>query len=219
MDPRDERDIAAVVSLHADMLGTGPIALLGKAFMRDFYYRRLVAGNVVQCHIAHDGETPVGFIAWTTEKELGAAIQRRYPFSFALAIAKSIISSPSRLKVLLSLARFSRVRGPQPTAAASESRQGELISLAVRPEFTTRKYLSQTKRRHSLELLRAAIEGLRDAGIDRFHGYVERKNRAMLFVYQGLGCELLPVEGLPTIRVEGAVADALAALPARATTR
>lgn len=216
LDPHNAPDLKAVVDLHAELLGTGPIALLGKTFMHDFYYRRLVEGGIVRVHLAFDGNTPVGFIAWTAEQELGAAIQRRFPIRFALAMAKSVLSKPARLDVIWSLLRFSRVRGPKTDHRTPNEREGELISLGVLPEFTTRKYLAQTKRRHSLELLREALEGLRAAGVERYHGYVEKKNTPMLFVYQGLGCTLVPVAGMPTIRVEGSVQDALDQLPPHA---
>ncbi len=235
LDARDHRALDAVVALHAQMLGTGPIALLGTGFMRDFYYRRLVEGKIVQCFVAYDGDTPVGFIASTAEPELGAAILRRYPISFALALAKAVLASPRRFKVIWTLLRFSRVRGHDaddghqpagaeasehakqhdPSAREPNERSGELISLGVLPDYTTRKYLARTKRRHSLELLRAALEGLRAAGVSHYHGFVERKNQPMLFVYQGLGCALIPVAGMPTMRVEGRIDDALAQLPPR----
>lgn len=219
VDARDARDVAAVVALHREMLPGSPVAALGEVFMRQFYYRRLVQDGLIGCHLVTSDGDPVGFLAWTAEPELGAAIIRRRPVLFSLAIARALLASPARVGVLLKLANFSRLRAPTAdpesgatSAPAPSMRTGELLSLGVREPYRTREYLRRTKRRHSFELLDAALTALDARGVERFGAYVEQSNMPMLLLYQGLGCELMRLTGAPTVRVEGNIRDVLQAL-------
>ena len=227
VDARNVRDVAAVAALHRDLLPGSPVPALGQEFMRRFYYRRLVQDGLIGCHLITSGDDAIGFLAWTTRPELGAAIIRRRPISFALALLRAVISSPARVGVLLKLARFSRLRSPttdpsaatlrapsnaSATASASSQLTGELLSLGVREAFRTREYLRRTKRRHSLELLHAALSAMHTSGVQRFNAYVEHDNMPMLLLYQGIGCELIRLPGAPTVRAEGNIAVVLQAL-------
>ncbi len=221
LDSRDARDVALVAELHQELLSGSPVAALGKVFMRRFYYRRLVQDGLIGCHLATDGDETAGFLAWTAEPELGGAIIRRYPLAFPLAIARALLTSVTRFRVLLRLARFSRLRDAETADAAAlavpsppHGRTGELLSLGVREAYRTREYLRRTKRRHSFELLHAAIEAMHARGVDRFVGYVEHDNTPMLLLYQGLGCSLIRLPGARTVRAEGDVAVVLQALSA-----
>ena len=194
IDAHNAHDVAAVAMLHRELLPGSPVAALGDAFMRRFYYGRLVEDGLIGCHLAANDDDSAGFLSWTLEPELGSAIIRRHPIPFALAIARALITSPARVGVLLKLARFSRMRAPSTvntselpaasTAAASTAavapRTGELLSLAVRAAFRTREYRRVTNRKHSVELLQAGVAALHAGGVERFGAYVEHDNVPML---------------------------------------
>ena len=219
LDPTDDRAVAAIASLHAELLPTSPLARLGVPFLQRFYYRRPVAAGLLTAFVAQDGGTPAGFIACTRAPDFSARLVREHRVAFALALARALATSPGRARDILRLSRATRVRAPAATPAgrAASPPPGELLSLGVREAFRTRDYLRRTRRRISFELLDAALRHLQAAGCDRFAGYVEAANQPTLLMYQGLGCQLMPVPGLPNIRVEGAIAEALEVIAASTT--
>jgi ribosomal protein S18 acetylase RimI-like enzyme len=221
LDPGDGRAVATIAALHAELLPTSPLARLGVPFLEHFYYRGPVAAGLLAAFVARDDATPAGFIACTAAADFSQRLVREHRVGFAVALARSLVTAPRRAGDLLRLSRATRARGPAAPANATGGPEsaGELLSLGVREAFRTREYLRRTHRRLSFELLDAALRHLRAAGCNRFAGYVEAANQPTLLMYQGLGCQLTPVAGLPNIRVEGAIDEALEVIAGSAPRR
>ena len=212
LDPNDDREVAGVVAVHNSVLATSPLAQLGGRFMQRYYYRVPVRDRLVRCNIAVEDDDIVGFLAWTPVPGLGGALLRRHPISFTGAMAWALLTSPARLHVVWRLVQFSRLR--QSLAPETEAQRpcGELLSLAVKPEFTSREFFRRTRRRISLELLNDALRELQSLGLTRFSGYVETANQPVLLLYNALGCDIKPIAGTPTAYVEGDIPTALEVL-------
>src|SRR4029453_17892935 len=104
LDPSDLRQVDAVSRLHATLLPASPVAALGPAFPRRFYYRTFVEDGLVVCDLFYDRETPAGFVAYT---KFGSGFvlrgMRRHWFSLSVHLMRSVLFHPSRLGTIIKL--------------------------------------------------------------------------------------------------------------------
>ena len=186
LDPRDLSAVADVARLHAGLLSESPIVGLGPAFMRRFYYRKLVEDGLVAVSIYYCKGVAAGFIAYTGHSSTFMAEGlRRHWFCLSLVLAGSVLRDPRRFRgIIWTLNHMRKQR-----SAPRESPPGELLSFGVLSEYRTAAYIRQTGRRISLELYDHAIAYFRDHGIPMFRAVVEKSNREALLFYQSLDCE------------------------------
>src|SRR3990172_10967627 len=96
--------------------------------MRNFYYRRLIEDGLVICDLYKHNDKYVGFLSYT-----------KYPFSFMrdgrkkhffyliYILLTSLLSRPSRIRILIEMLRVSSKRNPN----ADDAGTGEFISFGV----------------------------------------------------------------------------------------
>src|SRR5437879_6177998 len=65
LNPRNAADVNAVAELHERYLADSPVAKMGRRFIREFYYGRLVEDGLIDCVICRVDGHVVGFMAYT----------------------------------------------------------------------------------------------------------------------------------------------------------
>ena len=51
LDPNDSESVYQVAQLHKELLTDSPIPQLGDLFMNEFYYKRLISADLINCLI------------------------------------------------------------------------------------------------------------------------------------------------------------------------
>ena len=201
LGPDCRSDLAKVAALHMELLWFGPIAGLGEYFIREIGYGVHLRDGTLQVFLCEVGDEPAGFIAYT---DRSVSFHRKSLASHFLrtvcALLASILKDPSVLKRLMPAVRMmlSR-RGEQ---SRYQDPLGEVVAIAVRPEFLEAPIVERLGCRLSEELLVHAAVALHDQGHARMRGIVDADNKAPLFFYRMLGARLEPYQqgGKPQVQ-------------------
>ena len=179
---------ASVCDMHTRLLPTSPAVLLGKRFLRDFYYTLLPAHGLIRAAVACVDDVPAGFIAVTRDPNgfMGAAIKRWWN-RIAWMLSLSIVEQPfTRIPALWEAVQImtSRKEGdPEPGA-------GEFLSLGVLPEFTDPKFVQQAGLRIARDLVVRGVQLLAEDGATKVTAVVDADNLPARMMYFGLGWKL-----------------------------
>ena len=210
LDPRSVTDVESAVRLHALLLPRSPVARLGSAFMRHFYYRVLIEDGLVRCDLYHCQGVAAGFIVYTTyPSDFMAQGLRRHWLYLALLMVGLGLRHPVRLAVMLRVLTSMRGRRSQ----AGSISEGEALSFGVLPEYRSSEFVRRTGRRISRELFQRASEYFRREKIASFRLLVEADNREALLFYHAMGGRVRhgPKEGGQTVEIICATGDAKSA--------
>lgn len=198
--------------LHASLLPTSPIALLGPRFMERFYYRLLPRDGLICGALAYvDGE-PAGFIVATQDSAgFMRAGLRRHGLSLLWVVSTSLLASPTRLPAVLEAWRLMRSQPAPPGTGTA----GEILSLGVVPEYRGSRFIRESGIQVAIDLLERAVERLRAQGVRQIRAVVDQDNTAAKLFYHGLGWTLSrdSVAGWRTPSVEFLWAEEKAGLP------
>lgn len=184
--PSDAAGLDAVADLHMELLDYGPMAGLGGRFVREVCYRAHMDEGVLRVLLARVGGTPAGFVAVTPYSlDFHRSGLRKHAPLAAWETLRSIISRPSRLPKLL---RALRVLGSRRhEIERTEEELGEVVCIAVRPQFLSNRFQRESGLRLSQLLVRRSAEYLRRAGIEDMRMLVDADNRPVLMLYHLMG--------------------------------
>src|SRR6185436_15260023 len=119
-----------------------PAVLLGKRFLRDFYYTLLPEHGLIRAAVAYVDDVPAGFIAVTRDPNgfMSAAIKRWW-HRVAWMLGLSVIEQPAtRIPALLEAFRIMTSRKSDGILPDT----GEFLSLCVMPAFTDPKFVHKS---------------------------------------------------------------------------
>ncbi len=202
----DDTAVGQVAQLHATLLPGSPIPRLGSRFMRRFYYRSLVADDLIHCQISYVAGRPAGFITCTAQPaRFMAEGLRRHWLQLGWVMLGEVLADPRRLVVIFWTLNYMRRRPGRP----HDPGEGEILSFGVLPEFRTSAFVQQTGRRIAGELFASARAFFAASGISRYRAVVESGNREALMFYHAQGWQVKPGGGgAPgTIILEAGVAS------------
>ncbi|HSD74323.1 MAG TPA: methyltransferase domain-containing protein [Steroidobacteraceae bacterium] len=184
--PGDAASLDAVAQLHMELLGFGPMAGLGTRFVREVCYRAHMDEGVLRVMLARVGEVPAGFVAVTPYSlSFHRSGLRQHVGLAARETLRSIISRPSRLPKLL---RALRVLGSRRhEIERPEAELGEVVCIAVRPQFLSQRFQRESGLRLSQLLVQRAAQYLRRAGVEDMRMLVDADNRPVLMLYHLMG--------------------------------
>lgn len=173
--------------LHAVLLPTSPLSLLGKSFMERFYYARLPRAGLIYGAVAYVNTQAVGFVAATHEPErfMRTALRRWWPY-LVWVIGTSVLRTPKSLAAVWEAWQVMRSRVP----AAHDSPAGEILSLGVLPAYRGPGFLRRSGLRIPTDLLDSAVVQLRGQGVQVIRATVQADNTAAQMFYSGLGWTL-----------------------------
>jgi ribosomal protein S18 acetylase RimI-like enzyme len=198
----DRRALDAVADLHMELLDYGPMAGLGRGFVRDICYEAHLNDKLLHVALASVEGEPAGFVAYTS-LSIGfhRSGLRRHWFRAAVALARALVARPRRL---LKLARALRVlwsrRGETVLGADP---LGEVVCIAVRQQYLAPAFVRRAGVRLSEHLVRYAQQQLAASGVRRMRMIVDADNKPVLMLYHLMGAHFEPYEqaGEPRVHV------------------
>lgn len=198
----DARAVDEVSWLHADLLPFGPMARLGRHFLRDFCYTVLVRDQLLDVVLCRVNGDPAGFIAYTPRSiTFHRDALRRHVVRAAWTALTSVMREADPLERVREAGAlmFSR-RAEQETA---QDPLAELVAIAVRPAFTNPSFVRESGVRVSEFMLTYCAEEFRRQGLPRMRMVVDADNRAALFFYRTLGGQFEPYTrgGRPSVQI------------------
>lgn len=202
VDPARPSDLDAVAVLHMELLPFGPMAKLGRRFIREVCYRVQVEEGLLRVVLAEFAGRPAGFVAFTHRSITFHRVSlRRHWLLTAWVLAGALIERPARLKRLVDAVRVVLQRRGE--LRTGRDPLGEVVCIAARPEYLKRAFLESAGTRLSEELVQLALGELRAAGVSRVRMLVDEDNKAPLFLYHRLGgrIEKYPGAVQPTLQV------------------
>lgn len=205
----DRAGLDMVAELHMALLGYGPMAGLGGRFVREICYRAHMKDELLRVVVATVDGRAAGFVAYTP---YSASFHRsglgRHFMRAGMETAGAILSRPARL---LKLARALKVlRSRRTENERIDDSMGEVVCVAVRPEYLKASVAKASGVRLSEALISHAADYLRRCGINRMRMLVDADNRPVLMLYHLLGAQFAQYElgGEPVVEVEFDLSDA-----------
>jgi len=197
-----DHDLQAVARMHMDLLHFGPMAGLGESFVREVCYRALMRAEVLTVAILEIGGQPGGFVAYTANSydfhRLGMRKSALIAMRELLRAAVRQWRRPDRIVRAIGVI-LARRKENQPLPGAN----GEVVCVAVRPEFLRPRFARESGLRASEELIKYSAEALRRSGVRSMRMLVDADNRAVLLLYHRLGARFETYEqaGEPMVQV------------------
>jgi ribosomal protein S18 acetylase RimI-like enzyme len=185
-----------------ELLAFGPMAGLGELFIREVCYRMLMSEGQLRVALYEvDGE-PAGFAAYT-DQAFGfhrSALHKRLP-RIAWVLVRSFLREPARFMHFLRALRVLASRRSEVTRAQEPA--GEVVCVAVRPQYLRAGFVRESGLRVSEELVRHCARKLREARMTQMRMLVDADNRAVLLLYHLLGARFTPYvqAGEPMVEV------------------
>lgn len=111
LDYKIKKHIVAASWLHSELLPDSPIHKLGWNFMTKFYYNILVKDGLIICDLYKHNGRYLGFLSYTKRPFSFMREGKNKNFLYLLYILMiSVITRPSRIKVLLDMLKVSSRR-------------------------------------------------------------------------------------------------------------
>lgn len=200
--PDDRAGLDAVADLHMELLDYGPMAALGRQFVRDICYAAHMREDLLKVMLATvDGE-PAGFVAYTPYSigfhRGGLA---RHWFQAGMVLAWSLLTRPARILKLLRALKVLWSRRSE-TVLGSDP-LGEVVCIAVRKPYLAPAFIRKSGVRLSELLVRHAQEKLATTGATKMRMIVDADNKPVLMLYHLMGAHFEPYEqaGEPRVHV------------------
>lgn len=186
IDPAHSGDLEAVAELHMELLPFGPMAQLGRRFIREVCYRVQIEDGLLRVVLAEVAGRPAGFVAFTDRSITFHRLSlRRHWLRVAWTLTGALLEKPRRFgrfirAVRVVLRRRGELRGGRDPL-------GEVVCIAARPEYLGRSFVARAGTRLSEDLVERALAELRTTGVDKVRMLVDEGNKAPLFLYHRLG--------------------------------
>jgi ribosomal protein S18 acetylase RimI-like enzyme len=200
-DGTDGDALLAVGELHEELLPFGPLAALGADFLRVVCYRAPIRAGLLSVALAEVDGVPAGFVAWTADSQrFHAEALRAHLALAAWRGAVALVRDPRRVAAVPRILRVLRSRTGDDE---DRSTYGEVIGIAVRPQFVSGPFRRRSGRWLSRDLVAHAAAALHAEGRDRLRMFVAAENTRTLLLYKVLGATFRRVEhgGEPTMAV------------------
>ena len=199
----DSESMNTVADLHIELLGFGPMAALGRRFIRDACYANNMMGGQLNVALYEiDGE-PAGFVAYTDRSiSFHRTSLKAHWFRTGVTLLISLLQDPRRIVALFKALSVLSSRRAE-TGVLGSDPMGEVVCVAVRPQFLRNEYLLADGSRPSVALIAYAARQLASVGVEEMRMLVDADNKAVLFLYKALGANFEPYEqaGVPTVQV------------------
>jgi ribosomal protein S18 acetylase RimI-like enzyme len=202
IDPANREDVETITRLHLELLNWGPMARLGKLFLKKFCYTVLLKDNLMRSSLYEVEGKAAGFIAYT-DKSITFhrfAIRNHLGYVIYLVIL-SIIRYPwvvFRLPKVIYL-MLSR----QGEKNLGEDPQAEVLAIGVLQEYRSPVFILKTGLRISEQLIEHVASYFRSVGLKKMRLIVDADNTPALMFYHNLGGRFEPYElaGVPSVLV------------------
>lgn len=192
-----------VANLHIELLGFGPMAGLGKRFIRNACYVNNMLDGQLKVAIYEIDEEAIGFVAYT---DLSISFHRtslrKHWLRTAMTLLFSLLEDPRRIGALVRALSVLRSRRGE-AEAVGEDPMGEVVCVAVLPEYLKSDFRLKDGSRPGQSLIVYAANRLKDLGVSEMRMLVDADNKPVLFLYRALGASFEGYEqaGEPMVQV------------------
>jgi ribosomal protein S18 acetylase RimI-like enzyme len=200
--PDDAAALDQVADLHMELLDYGPMAGLGRKFVRDVCYAVHMRDDLLHVVLATVGGEPAGFVAYTPFSiGFHRTGLRRHWARAAFVLVSSLLDERRRIAKLGRALRVLRSRRDE--VALGQDPLGEVVCVAVRKRFLAPPFVRKTGVRLSELLIRHAQEQLARAGARKMRMIVDADNKPVLMLYHLMGAhfESYQQAGEPRVHV------------------
>ena len=186
LNPDDKSDRAAAARLHEQLLGWGPIAMLGHRFLENFVYKSLIRDKLVKAVLCLVDGRPAGFIVFTANSITfhRKAVKDRWLF-VAKEIFVSVMHNP---RILLKLPKALHLMySRRQEEKFEEDPSAEILAIGVIPEYRNFRFIHRTGIKIAEDLLKQAASYFKSLGLNRMRAVVDDFNKPALLFYHSLG--------------------------------
>lgn len=186
LDYRNKEHVRAAAALHEKLLGDSPVPLLGRFFMEQFYYNKLVKDGLIECDLYRQDGQYVAFSAYTRFPSdfISQGIKRNFLYLCVL-MSIAVIAKPSRIKTILGM----RGQNQKRLGEGGTGKAGEYLSLGVLEAFQHIKH-PETNVRISNMLFERAIDFFKKNGFEEILLAFRVENRRSLLFWLSYGAVL-----------------------------
>ena len=180
LDPNDSESVYQVAQLHKELLTDSPIPQLGDLFMTEFYYKRLISADLINCLVYKHKSIVAGFIVITKYpgQFIRKGLSRYLPFVVYI-LSRAIIRKPNLIFTLIKVINL----GFKRNNARIEGNVSELLSLGVKSNY--RKLIDKSsKLRISHTLFCNAAKALIKDGYKTFQIITDKNNDRAISFYK-----------------------------------
>ena len=199
----DVASMNAVAEMHIRLLGFGPMAGLGRRFIKDACYANNMRDGQLNVAIYDIDDNHAGFVAYTDKS---ASFHRsslsKHWLRTAGTLMLSLLEDPRRLAALWRALAVVGSRRAELDVLGDDA-VGEVVCIAVEPEYLKNEFKLASGLRASGELVIYAARKLKESGIEQMRMLVDADNKAVLFLYRSLGARFEKYEqaGEPMVQV------------------
>ena len=185
LDPSDAKHRRAAAALHGTLLPESPIACLGRLFMDNFYYDRLIRDGLVHCDLYEREGRFTAFASYTKRpfSFMEEGKKKHFVYLSALLLA-SVAARPARMGVILETLRLGARR-----CRSTEKDTAELLSFGVEPDSASFRDPASGKKVPNLMFERVRTF-FRDQGFSKVRFIVRKDNHASLLFFNSYGAEI-----------------------------
>lgn len=199
----DQADMDRVADLHIELLGFGPMAGLGRRFVRDACYANNMRDGQLKVAVYEIDGVIGGFVAYTDRSiSFHRTSLKKHWLRTAFTLIRSLIEDPRRI---VALVRALAVLGSRRTehGIVGNDPMGEVVCIAVQKEYLKTEYRLPSGPRPGESLIAYAAHRLAELGVHEMRMLVDADNKAVLFLYRALGArfENYQQAGEPMIQV------------------
>ncbi len=199
----DTEDMNTVADLHIELLGFGPMAALGRRFIRDACYANNMRDGQLRVSVYEIDGVIGGFIAYTDQSiSFHRSSLSKHWFKTGLTLLMSLLEDPRRIAALWrAFAVLGSRRSEQEVVGVDP--MGEVVCIAVQPKYLKSEYRTESGARAGGALVVYAAHQLNELGVSMMRMLVDDDNKAVLFLYRALGANFESYEqaGKPTVQV------------------
>jgi len=199
----DQSNMNTVADLHIELLGFGPMAGLGRRFVRDACYANNMMDGQLKVAVYEVDEVTAGFVAYTDRSiSFHRTSLKKHWARTAFTLMISLLENPKRLKALVRALAVLGSRRSEHRVVGNDP-MGEVVCVAVQPKYTKREYGLDDGARPAQSLIIYAAQKLQSLGVDDMRMLVDVDNKAVLFLYHQLGASFEPYSqaGEPMVHV------------------
>ena len=199
----DREVMDRVADLHIELLGFGPMAALGRRFIRDACYVNNMLDGQLRVAVYEIDDEIGGFVAYTDRSiSFHRSSLKKHWFKTGMTLLVSLLEDPRRIAALWrALAVLGSRRSEQERVGVDP--MGEVVCIAVQPGYLKPEFRNESGSRPGDALVAYAAQRLKELGVDEMRMIVDTDNKAVLFMYRALGARFESYEqaGEPQVQV------------------
>lgn len=198
----DAAGLNRIADLHMELLNFGPMAGLGRRFVRDICYAAHMEDGLLRVAMVEVDGDPAGFVAYTS-RSIGfhRSGLKQHWFRAGVGVGLSLLRDPRRIvKLVRALKVLVSRRGE---IVLGEDPLGEVVCVAARKQYLAPGFVRRSGLRLSQMLIQYAQGRLTHAGTNKMRMIVDTDNKPVLMLYHLMGAHFEPYEqgGEPQVHV------------------